>query len=155
MLSGTFASTANQVSRNRKDSEHVSAGFEPSGHFKGYLFSLESLLVFFLRKKLTAYHQIVLRITTFIFLCIPSLPFQQGSFGFLCSWISFMQLSKKEEIRHKCITRPSDFQAALSTSNLDHWLKDSTCFEFNSVHLKTILLQLQSLPPARQGKKMV
>lgn len=47
MLSGTFASTANQVSRNRKDSEHMSAGFEHSGHFKGYLLSLESLLVFF------------------------------------------------------------------------------------------------------------
>lgn len=66
MLSGTFASTANQVSRNRKGSEHTSAGFEPSGHFKGYLFSLASLLVFFLRKKLvTANYQIVLRINYF------------------------------------------------------------------------------------------
>lgn len=47
MLPRTFASTANQVSRNRKDPEHTSAGFEHSGHFKDYLLSLKSLLDLF------------------------------------------------------------------------------------------------------------
>lgn len=53
MLSGTFASAANQVSRNRKDSQYVSAGFEHSGHFKGYLLSLKNVFVILLGKKLS------------------------------------------------------------------------------------------------------
>lgn len=52
MLLGTFASAANQVSRNRKDSQYTSAGFQHSGHFKGYLLFLKNLLVIWLRKKL-------------------------------------------------------------------------------------------------------
>lgn len=52
MLLGTLASAANQVSRNRKDSQYMSAGFQHSGHFKGYLLFLKILLVIWLRKKL-------------------------------------------------------------------------------------------------------
>lgn len=84
MLSGTFASAANQVSRNRKDSQYMSAGFEHSGHFNGYLLSLKKLLVILLRKKLlTADFQWVLlrnnyyfQISVYHLLCISTQKFR-------------------------------------------------------------------------------
>lgn len=53
MLSGTFASAANQVSRNRKDSQYKSAGFEHSGHFKGYLLFLKNVFSYLAKKTMS------------------------------------------------------------------------------------------------------
>lgn len=76
MLSGTFASAANQVSRNRKDSQYMSAGFEHSGHFKGYLLSLKNLLVILLRKKwlTTDWQWVLLRSNYYFQVSVYHLP---------------------------------------------------------------------------------
>lgn len=153
MLSGIFASPANQVSRNRKDSEHMSAGFEHSGHFKGYLLSLESLLVIFLRKKLlTADQQIILLLRNNY--CFHTSVHHLSTISTRKFWVSvlidlfhtdFQKGRSKAQMHYETLLFPGSTPSA---SNLDHKLKNSTWFWIHFSILKNQpAALLQSLLP--------